>query len=314
VTGAAVVALSLGSALAAATSSVLQHRSARMVRHEPRHRLFGHLLTRPVWFAGLIAGGVGLVLHAAALVHGSLVVVQPLLISGVLFALPVSVVLEGNRPSGVEWLWALVLVGGLATFLLAADPSPAIVRLDADALAWCTLAGLAIMGVITLVATRFWHGHSAALLGTAAGIGYGVAAALLKQTMALLQVGVSQVLTDWPVYALIGVGVVSLGLTQLAYHSGPLASSMPAITVTDPATSIIIGTIAFHELLGRSAIEVTGQIFGFLVMVLATIELARRNQEIPHHRELVSAASPESARPSGLTNLADLEAELPRAR
>jgi hypothetical protein len=59
---------------------------------------------------------------------------------------------------------------------------------------------------------------------------------------------------------------------------------------------------------------VTGQILGFLVMVLATIELARRNHEIPHHRELLRAGSHEPGARSELTAVADLEAELPQAR
>ena len=80
-------------------------------------------MTRPAWIAGLLTAGVGLVLHAVALAHGQLAVVQPLLVSGMLFALPVSALLERRRPSGVEWLWALILVAGLAAFLVAARPS-----------------------------------------------------------------------------------------------------------------------------------------------------------------------------------------------
>src|SRR5579875_3380050 len=95
------------------------------------HRLLGHLLTRPAWVAGLVAAAIGLVLHVLALAHGQLAVVQPLLISGVLFALPVSALLEGRRPSGREWLLALVLVAGLATFLLAGRPTAGVVKLDA---------------------------------------------------------------------------------------------------------------------------------------------------------------------------------------
>ena len=300
--GLAVVALSLGSALAAATSSILQHRSARRARPETRYHLLGHLLTRPLWLAGMVVAALGLVLHAVALIHGSLVVVQPLLISGVLFALPVSVLLEGNQPSAVEWVWALVLVGGLTLFLLAAEPSPTIVRLDADALAWCTLAGGVVMGALTLAGTRLWQNHAAAMLGVAAGIGYGVAAALLEQFMALLQISTKEAFTDWPVYALIAVGVVTLSLTQLAYHSGPLASSMPAITVADPATSIVIGAIAFHELLGRGPLAIAGQICGFLIMVFTVIELARRNKASAWPAELVA---PEPTEPP------DVEAGLP---
>ncbi len=95
-----VVPAALGSALAAATSSVLQHRSARSapVARRATGRLLGHLVTRPVWLAGLVAGAAGLVLHALALSGGRLAVVQPLLVSGMLFALPVSVALEGRRP------------------------------------------------------------------------------------------------------------------------------------------------------------------------------------------------------------------------
>ena len=76
---------------------------------------------------------------------------------------------------------------------------------------------------------------------------------------------------------------------------------MPAVTVADPATSIVIGAIAFHELLGRSALDITGQISGFLIMVLATIELARRNQETPGGAIDVSTPS----------DSPDVEAELP---
>jgi uncharacterized membrane protein len=118
-----VALIAVASAAAAATSSVLQHRSAGRAPHAASHRLLGYLLTRPAWLAGLAAGGAGLVLHAVALSGGGLSLVQPLLISGILFALPLSALLEGRRPALVERLWAALLVAGLATFLLAAHPS-----------------------------------------------------------------------------------------------------------------------------------------------------------------------------------------------
>jgi len=278
-----VIATALGSALAAATSSVLQHRSARSAERQSSHRLIGHLVTRPIWLAGLAVAVVGLILHAAALVHGELAIVQPLLISGVLFALPVSVVLEGSRPSTVEWLWALALVGGLTVFLLSAKPSPAVVPIDADILAWSTVFGSAVVGLVALVGLRWPHGHAAALLGAAAGIGYGLTAALLKQVLTVGQTGIGHLFTDWPLYALAGVGLASVSLTQLAYHSGPLASSMPAITVTDPAASVLIGVIAFKESLADDPLAVTLQIAGFVTMIVATVQLARRNTEGSTH-------------------------------
>jgi drug/metabolite transporter (DMT)-like permease len=275
---AGLVATALASALAAATSSVLQHRSARQAPHDGTHRLLGHLVTRPAWILGLFAAGVGLVLHALALAHGQLVIVQPLLISGVLFALPVSALLEGRRPSAREWLWALILVGGLAAFLFAARPGRGQVSLDADVLAWASGIGMVVVGLLSLVGIRWPRGHAAVLLGTAAGVGYGVVAALLKETTTIAQSGIGHIVTDWPVYALIASGAVALVLTQLAYRAGPLARSMPALTITDPAASVALGALAFQEGLANDPMSVLSQIAGFALMAIAAAQLARRDK------------------------------------
>jgi drug/metabolite transporter (DMT)-like permease len=273
-----VVVTALASALAAATSSVLQHRSARQAPHDETHRLLGLLLTLPTWLAGLVAALAGLVLHAIALAHGQLTLVQPLLISGMLFALPVSSVLEGRRPSGVEYLWALVLVAGLSAFLVAARPARAQVALDADVLAWATLITVGAFGLVALVGVRWPHGHGPALLGLAAGIGYGVTAALLKQTAVLAQTGIGQLLADWPLYVFIAVGGASIGLTQLAYRAGPLAHSMPALSVSDPAASVALGALAFREHLATGVLSVLFEVIGFAVMAGAATQLARRTK------------------------------------
>lgn len=274
-----IVAIALASALAAAISSILQHHSARRAPEGRAGRFLGHLLTRPAWIVGLVAAVIGLALHVVALAHGQLAVVQPLLISGVLFALPVSALLEGRRPSGREWLLALVLVAGLATFLLAAKPSAGRVELDADVLAWSTLAVSGVVGLIALIGVRWPRGHAPALLGTAAGVGYGLVAALLKQVSAIYKFGFGHLLTDWPLYALIAIGGASLGLTQMSYRAGPLAKSMPALTVTDPAASVVLGVLAFQERLTASPGAIALQVIGFVVMAAAAYQLARREAE-----------------------------------
>ena len=280
---AAIVAMALASALAAAASSIMQHHSARHAPAVKPHRFLGHLLTRPVWIGGLAAAFVGLALHVVALDQGQLAVVQPLLISGVLFALPVSALLEGRRPSGREWLLAAVLVGGLAMFLLAARPTAGRVKLDADVLAWSTVLVLGLVGILALMGFRWFKAQGPALLGMAAGVGYGLVAALIKQADALWHTGFLHLLTDWPVYALIGVGGVSLSLTQLAYRAGPLAKSMPALTVTDPAASVALGVLAFQEKLKANPGALVLQVVGFVVMSLAAAQLARREAEGTDH-------------------------------
>lgn len=295
---AAIVAIALGSALAAATSSILQHHSARRAPDGRTGRLFGHLLTNPAWILGLLAAFVGLVLHVVALDYGQLAVVQPLLISGVLFALPISALLEGRRPSGREWLLALLLVAGLATFLISGRPSPGAVQLDADVLIWSTIVGMAVVGLLALVGTRWRPEHRCALLGTAAGVGYGVVAALLKQATAIYHTGIVNLLTDWEIYTLIVAGGISLLLTQVAYRAGPLAKSMPALTVSDPAASVLLGVLAFKESLATDPLAIAGQVIGFVVMAAAAAQLARREAEAQAGEARPAAADAEAGRPA----------------
>ena len=282
---ATVVATALASALFAAASSILQHHSARRAPDGRTHRLIGHLVTRPLWITGLAAGFLGLILHVVALADGQLAVVQPLLISGVLFALPISAVLEGRRPSGREWLLALVLVAGLAMFLLAARPSVGRVDVDADVLAWSTVTVSAVIVAIALLGMRWANQHRCALLGTAAGVGYGLVAALLKQATAVYRTGFLHLMTDWPLYTLILVGAAAIGLTQMAYRAGPLAKSMPALTVTDPAASVALGVLAFQERLAGGPLAIALQVIGFLVMAGAAAQLARREAEAEEEAE-----------------------------
>jgi len=79
--------------LAFATSSSLKHASAGQVPDaqdlHPKSvgRLVAATLAHPLWLGGIVADVVGLSLQVAALHLGALAVVQPLMISGLLFAL-----------------------------------------------------------------------------------------------------------------------------------------------------------------------------------------------------------------------------------
>ena len=51
--------------------------------------LLRHLVGRPVWLVGQMMGTVALVMHAMALHFGPIALVQPLVISGIVLAVPV---------------------------------------------------------------------------------------------------------------------------------------------------------------------------------------------------------------------------------
>ncbi len=273
-----VVATALASALAAAASSVLQHRSARRAPDHARTavRLVAHLLRQPVWVLGVVCSGIGLVLHVIALGGGRLTLVQPLLVSGLLFALPVSVLLEHRRPSLVEWLWGLAVIAGLSAFLLSARPSGGTLAAHGVLLATASGAGVAAM-VAFVLASRVSLRRKPFLLAAAGGIGFGVTSALMKQCAADARHGVGGVLTAWALYGVLLVGALSIVLTQLAYRSGVLAASLPAMTVGDPASAVLIGVFAFHERVAASPLAVLTEVVGFVAMGVGTWQLARRS-------------------------------------
>src|SRR5260370_1942579 len=108
-------------------------RSRRALQHqaatgEQGYRSGIHLLWRlahrPRWVAGLAASVAGLALHAAALHAGALAVVQPLLVMGLAFALPLRALLDRARPPAGQALAAAVLAARVAIFV-APPPPPA---------------------------------------------------------------------------------------------------------------------------------------------------------------------------------------------
>jgi hypothetical protein len=291
ITGIVEVTAALGSGLAAAGSSVLQHRVAHAAPdgQDPGSGSLRRVLLRPLWIAGLLVAALGLALHTLALDRGQLMVVQPLLVSGVVFALPVSKALDGRRISAAEIAWSCVLITGLASFLVAGNAHGGQVSVDADALAVATIVASAV-ALGAAAAGRWWsRRYAALLLAVSAGVGYGVTAALLKEALAVAQQGVVAELSDWPMYALLVVGGASLLLTQLAYRAGPLSQSLPALSITDPAVSIAVGALAFREQFAHGLSPVTVEVLGFTLMLVATARLARLNHAVESRQDPADA-------------------------
>jgi drug/metabolite transporter (DMT)-like permease len=270
------IGAALGSALCFAISSALQQRGAARAPDDCGHRLLLHLVVHPAWLAGFGAAAGTLALQAVALGNAELSLVQPLMLLGLLFALPVSVLLEKRKPSMREWGWAAVLVVGLSVFLLAARPEngPPIPQnhklLEAGAVALLTIGAVIALGYGP--ARR----HRAALLGLGTGICYGLAAAMMKYCYGIASTrGIVHLLVSWPLYAFAVIGGGGIMLNQAAYRSGPLAGALPPLAIADPLVAIVIGMVAFGEGLRRSPGAVLIQVLGFGILVVAIVALAR---------------------------------------
>ncbi len=264
------VLAALGSALLVAVASVLQHRAGRG-NDAPLRRVFRH----PLWIVGSVAGIAGFGLHVVALSIGALSLVQPLLVSGLLFALPLGLALDHRAIRFIDVGAAAAVVGGLAIFQLTARPSEGRSVANLSVLGWCTAAAVTIVALGLLFAARHPR-NRAAWLGLYAGATYGVVAALLKASVGLFASQGSAALSFWPPYAFAVLVSVAIAINQLAFNAGPLAQSLPLITIVDPMISVVIGSLAFNETLSTGAGSVTGQLLGFAVMSTGVVLLARR--------------------------------------
>ena len=65
---------------------------------------------------------------AAALDHGSVMLVTALQVTVLLFALPIYARVTAHRITGWEWLWAMVLAGALAVVIMVGDPEKGLPR------------------------------------------------------------------------------------------------------------------------------------------------------------------------------------------
>jgi hypothetical protein len=278
------VALCAAAAFAVATS--LEHRSAGEVPDaqglRPRQlaSFLRATLTHPWWLAGTGFSIVGFSLHALALHSAPLAVVQPLLVCSVVFALALNHRLRGERSTRTEMAWALALVTGLAGFLVCATAGVPASHQPADR-GPAVAAGLlvvAVVGCCALAARRGGTGWAAALLGAATGVVFASTATLLKACTDLLADSPVALLTSWQLYALLVSGAVGIVLNQLSFQAGPLATSLPVITVVDPLTAVLLGVVVYDENLRHTPLAIAGEVVFLGLLALAAIILTHREQ------------------------------------
>ncbi len=273
-----VIALAVGAALCNAVSSVLQRLAARNAPDENSFhlRLLTYLLRRPLWVAGILAMMGAFVLQAAALTRGSLSVVQPLLVSELLFVLGILALCLHVRVTRRDWLGAAMVVVGLGGFLAVASPVPGG---QTPGLLPLIGTGIATLAVVVAAIGLSQHGSGArraALLGAAAGTTFGLTAALTKIfTVSIVSSGFAGAFASWAPYALAATGLSAVFLAQNAYQAGPLAASQPAFTIVDPLVSVSIGVALFGDRLRTTGWDVLLELLTFGLMAVGVVVLSR---------------------------------------
>jgi drug/metabolite transporter (DMT)-like permease len=259
-----------------AIGSVLQQKGAM---EEPadsalRAGFLLRLLRRPIWLAGVVADGAGYVAQAAALGLGKLVVVQPLLVSSVVFALPLGVWLTHQHVGRREIAGAGAVVIGLTAFMVVADPSGG--RADAPGFEWAVAAAVSggTAAALAVIGWRRRPGMKAALTGSAAGVLFGFVAALTKSTVVRFDDGAAAVFFDWHIYGLAGAGLVGFALVQVSLQTGALAPAITTAMVLETVVGVLVGLTLLDEELHAQTWGLAVTAFGLALMVAGLVALA----------------------------------------
>jgi hypothetical protein len=241
---------------------------------------------------GLLAQGIGFVAQAIALGIGRMVVVQPLLVATIVFALPLGRLIEKRRIQRADMIGAALVTGGLGALLVVSKTSAG--EDDASLLSWAVIGGGAVGVAVLLFLLARGRGSAlrAGLLGSAAGILFGLAAALTKTTVSMFDEGLGAVLWDWHVYALVIISVAAFWLEQAALQTGALAAAVATTMAFDPLSSLVFGIVLFEEALHESAVGYAVSLLSLAAALAGLVILARaKGAEAPPR----SAPAPEPA-------------------
>jgi drug/metabolite transporter (DMT)-like permease len=271
------VVFALAAAFSNAANLMTQHSaSVAAPKREKGWRLALYLVRQPLWLLGGAAAVGSYAFQALALHNGPLSVVQPVLVTELVFVMVLRRVWIRQHVARAAWAAVLTISVALAVFLAAAEPTGG--QPAPQAAEWLS-AGLVFGGTIAVLAALGTRGppmRRAGILAVAAALTWALEATFLKTTTDTLAAsGIGGVLTSWPVYAFIAATITGTVLQQAALHVGPLSVSQPLLVITDPFASIILSIWLFDERFTNSPAKITIAVLAFAVMAAGVTALTR---------------------------------------
>jgi drug/metabolite transporter (DMT)-like permease len=232
------------------------------------------LAGQTMWLLGTVALLTGYIFQAAALDRGRLAIIQPLLVTTVIFALPLGYFLTSQHVGRSEVVGALVIIVGLALFTYFGDPAGG--NENAPNSEWLVaMAAIAVISVVLLsFGSRGGLSAKAAVYGTVAGMLFGLSAALTKPTLDYLHESIGTMLSHWQCYALAIAGVLGFVLQQVSLGTGRLAPSVATVSVANPVVGILIGILLLDERLSRPAWHVALAFVGLGVALVGAVVIS----------------------------------------
>jgi drug/metabolite transporter (DMT)-like permease len=211
------------------------------------------LLARQMWWLlGTLALLCAYAFQAVALDNGRLAVIQPLLVTTIVFALPLGYLLTNQVVHRREVLGAAIVVLGLAIFTVVGDAADGNDNAPGNEWAIALVVFSAVAFALIVAGRRGTPLMRAALFGASAGVLFGLSASLCKPTMEILDDGgMEAALESWEFYAFAIAGIIAFLVQQVSLATGKLAASVATVSVCNPLVSIVIGTLLLDERLAE---------------------------------------------------------------
>jgi hypothetical protein len=241
-----------------------------------------HLFSKRTWLAGQLLALVSFGLHALALRLGPMAQVQPVVISGVVLAVPARAMMSRQLPGRRELVAVIVTTFGLGLFLVASDPSEGTVHGAGGTALVVTLVGLALAAALMWLGTRLASPRAhAALLGATAGLLFGLVAGLVKLVIEqAVDEGVVAVLTGWPLWLLLVAGAGGIVSNQRAYRMASLSVSLPVLNIVDVLVATVVGLVVFEEVPAHSPTAIVLVVLAVACTAVGLRGLARVEEQV----------------------------------
>lgn len=256
---------------------MIRQRSAQEVTNERvgHFELFRLSLRDVRWWWGGLAAAASFGLQAIALVLGSVVLVQALQVTALLFALPTNARVTRHPVTRWEWLWAVLLAAAVAVFITVGDPAAGYQR--GSLKVWIVVAVvMAPVLVLCVLGARIFSGPVAAvLLAVVSASSWALFAVLTKGVMEVVRDGPGALLRAPELYAWILAALIGTVFQQSAFRASTLTASLPAMTVTEPVVASVLGVTVLGERLDTPGPQLFVLVAAVVVVIFATMALAR---------------------------------------
>jgi drug/metabolite transporter (DMT)-like permease len=266
------ILLSLFCALATNVAFLLKHRGACAAPDVSlRHPVASAVgLFRSKWFTiGMLVALVAWTFHVAALALAPLSVVQAIIAGGLVFLTVLAERWFGFTVGTRQWVGVGLTALGL---VLLAVTLPH----NGGAHASYSLAGmiafesaLLVIGTFLVLSRKLGsHEHHGVMLGTAAGILFGVSDVAIKALTGAVGDGVTGLLSPWLVTCILA-SVIAFYASARGLQKG---EAVPVITLTSAAanvTAISGGILVFGDPMPSDPVGIVIQSFAFVLVIVA---------------------------------------------